>query len=174
MRHRHQLNVERPHIEAATPSHGVHWDFRRTCLTGTFGFKQRSAEGGRVDWHLQARPKVEQCPKMILMRMSENQASDVVSLFHQVADIGEDQINARKMFLRGKGHAKVDSQPSASVLVAEAVNRQIHADLADPAQRGKQQCLFGGHAEPPPKPKTSPAVIAVTLPPCSVRERTRM
>src|SRR5262245_20514066 len=102
---------------------------------------------------------------MILVRMSENQAGDVITLFHQVADVGEDQINARKMLLRGKRHAKVDSQPGAPAFVAETVNRQIHADLADPAQRRKHQFLLRSHAERSPKPKTSPAVIAVTVPP---------
>src|SRR5262245_32290496 len=102
---------------------------------------------------------------MILVCMSENQASDVVALFHQVADVGEDQINARKMLLRGKGHAKVDSQPGAPAFVAQTVNRQIHADLADPAERRKHQFLLRTHGERSPKPKTSPAVIAITLPP---------
>src|SRR5215475_3497745 len=101
---------------------------------------------------------------MILVRMSQHQAGDVVALFHQVADIGEYQINARKMLLRGKRHAEVDSQPGAPAFVAEAVNRQIHADLADPAERCKHQFLSGSHGDRPPKPKTSPAVIAVTLP----------
>src|SRR5262245_28066552 len=102
---------------------------------------------------------------MVLVCMSKNQTSDVVALFHQVADVGEDQINARKTFLRSKGHAKVDSQPSAPTFVAETVNRQIHADLANSTERRKHQFLLRSHGERPPKPKTSPAVIAITLPP---------
>ena len=80
---------------------------------------------------------------MILMRVGEHQAGEVFPLRHQIADVGQDQIDARQMLFRGKRHAEIDREPLAAALVAEAVDRQIHADFADAAERREHQFLCG-------------------------------
>jgi hypothetical protein len=44
-----------------------------------------------------------------------------------------------------KGHAEVDREPGALMAVAEAVDRQVHADLADAAERRKGQFIRSRH-----------------------------
>ena len=79
---------------------------------------------------------------MILMRVGEHQAGEVFALLHQIADVGQDQIDARQMLFRGERHAEIDRQPLAVALVAQAVDRQVHADLADAAERREHQFLL--------------------------------
>ena len=100
---------------------------------------------------------------MILMRVGEHQAGEVFALFHQIADVGQNQIDAGQMLLRRERHAEVDREPGAAALVADAVDRQVHADLADAAQRREHQFLCArAMVSAPPKPKTSPAVTVVS------------
>src|SRR5262249_19915652 len=108
---------------------------------------------------------------MILMRVRQHQSSKILPLFDQITDIGQNQIDAGQMILCRKGHAEVDRKPSSIMRVAETVYRQVHADFADTAQRGKDQFLWRGHGQRPPKPKTSPAVTAVTVPAWSSSNR---
>src|SRR4249919_4030263 len=75
------------------------------------------------------------------------------------------------MLLGGKRHAEIDGQPSAPSLVADTVDRQVHADLADPAKRRKNKFVWPRHAHRSPNPKTSPAVIGVTRPAWSSSRR---
>ena len=76
----------------------------------------------------------------------------------------------------GKGHAAVDDDPFAAIGRAVAVEREVHADLADAAERhedqfgpvhiGHQINLSGAHAAPAEAtaPKcTSPAAILITF-----------
>src|SRR3954452_22892254 len=67
------------------------------------------------------------------------------------------------MLLRGERHAEVDRQPFALVLRAKAVDRQIHADLADTAERRKHQFLVASlrHGQ---SLNTSPAVTVIRPP----------
>src|SRR5262245_52264125 len=75
------------------------------------------------------------------------------------------------MLLGRERHAKIDGEPGAPALIANAVDRQVHADLSDPSKWRKNQLLRSGHAQRSPKPKTSPAVIGVTPPACSSSRR---
>src|SRR6185437_13491818 len=109
---------------------------------------------------------------MILVRMREHQAGDIFALLHQIADVGQDQVDARQLLFAGKRHAEVDREPGARAPVAEPVDRQVHADLADAAERREHEFLGGpGHAQAPPKLNTSPAVTAVTPSGCRTSKR---
>src|SRR5262245_57057578 len=105
------------------------------------------------------------------MRMREHETRDVLPFFDQVSNVRQDQIDPRKMLLGGKRHAKIDGEPGAPALIANAVDRQVHADLPDPSKGCKNQLLRSWHAQRSPKPKTSPAVTGVTLPACSSSSR---
>src|SRR5207253_1719587 len=45
----------------------------------------------------------------------------------------------------GKSNAEIDRNPLPAMLVAEAVNREIHADLAGPAKRREHEISGGVH-----------------------------
>ena len=86
---------------------------------------------------------------MVFVGMGQHQADQVLALFFEKADIGHDQIDAGQMLLVAKGHAEIDRQPGALMAVAEAVDRQVHADLADAAERRKGQFIRPRHQAAP-------------------------
>ena len=90
---------------------------------------------------------------MVLVRVGEHDAGDVAALLDEIADVGQDQIDAGQVLLLRKRHADVDHQPGAAALVAEPVDRQIHADLADAAERREHElALRSGHRSPTSPP----------------------
>ncbi len=82
---------------------------------------------------------------MVFMGMRQHQPDQVLALFLQKANVRHDQIDARQMLLVAKGDAEIDRQPGALVAVAEPVDRQVHADLADAAERRKGQFVRARH-----------------------------
>ena len=81
---------------------------------------------------------------MILVRVGEHQAEDVAALLHQITDVRQDQVDAGELIV-GEGHAEVDRDPLPPALVTEAVDREIHADLADPAERCENKFVGRAH-----------------------------
>jgi hypothetical protein len=53
------------------------------------------------------------------------------------------------MFFVAEGDAEIDREPGALMAVAEAVNRQVHADLADTTERRKRQFIRTRHQAAP-------------------------
>ena len=142
MGHGHELDVERPERETAAERHDVHRDLRRVALALALGFEQGGGERRRVDRQLEPRPQVEQSAEMFLVRVREHDAEKVAALLHQIADIRHDEIDAGERVV-GEGDAEIDRDPLPALFVAKAVDREIHADLADPAERGEHE-LIGG------------------------------
>ena len=166
MRHRDQFDVEWPDVEAAAERDDVDGDFRRARLARAFGLEQRGRERRGIDRHLQPRPQVEQGAEMILVRVGEHDAGEILALLDEIANVGQDQIDAGQMLLGGERHAEIDRKPGSAALVAEPIDRQVHADLADAAERRKHQLLVASAMSASPKPKTSPAVMRLPLPLC--------
>ena len=86
---------------------------------------------------------------MVFMGMGQHQADQVLALFFEKADIGHDQVDARQMLLVAEGDAEIDREPGALMAVAEPVDRQVHADLADAAERRKGQFIRPRHHAAP-------------------------
>ena len=86
---------------------------------------------------------------MVFMGMRQHQANQVLPFFFQKADVGHDEIDAGQMLLVAKGHAEIDREPGTLMAVAEAVDRQVHADLADTAERRKGQFIRPRHQAAP-------------------------
>ena len=86
---------------------------------------------------------------MVFMGVRQHEPDQVLALFFEKADIGHDQIDARQMLLVAEGHAEIDREPGALMAVAEAVDRQVHADLADAAERRKGQFIRPRHQAAP-------------------------
>jgi hypothetical protein len=53
------------------------------------------------------------------------------------------------MLLVAEGDAEIDRQPRPLLAVAEAIDRQVHADLADTAERRKGQFIRPRHQAAP-------------------------
>ena len=86
---------------------------------------------------------------MVFMGMRQHEAHQVFALFLQEPDVRHDQIDARQMLLVSKGNAEIDRQPRTLVAVAEPVDRQVHADLADASQGRKGQFIRPRHQAAP-------------------------
>src|SRR5262245_18376420 len=81
---------------------------------------------------------------MILVRVREHDAEKIAALLLQVADVRHDEIDAGQRVV-GESNPEIDRDPLPAVLVAEAVDREIHADLADPAKRSEHEFIGGAH-----------------------------
>ena len=75
---------------------------------------------------------------MILVRVREHDAGKVSPLLLEETNVGEDEIDAGQV-VAGEGDAEIHRHPGAPALVAEAVDGEIHPDLADAAERRKDE-----------------------------------
>ncbi len=78
---------------------------------------------------------------MVLVAVGEDQAEDIFALLDEIADVRQDQIDAGQMLLGRKRNAAIDDEPLAAPVVAEAVDREIHPDLADAAERREDELV---------------------------------
>src|ERR1039458_758201 len=109
---------------------------------------------------------------MVFVRMGEHQADEIFPNLHQIADVWKNQIDAWQMFFRGKRHAEIDRKPASPALVAQPLDRQVHADLADTAERREHQFLLRmRHNQRDPSSNTSPAVTVASPLGCSTCNR---
>ncbi len=137
------FDLERPERDAVAGLDDVDRHRLGVGLAGDLGRKQVGGEGRRVDRHLEPRPQIDQRAEVILVGVGDDDAEEVDAFLLEVADIGEDQIDAGQIGM-GEGDAEIDRQPDAVMAGAEAVEAEVHADLADPAERQEDQFVLGG------------------------------
>jgi hypothetical protein len=82
---------------------------------------------------------------MVLVRMRQHETHEIVALLLEKADVRHDQVDPRQMLFVPEGYAEIDREPAPLLAVAEAIDRQIHADLADSAERRKGQFIRPCH-----------------------------
>ena len=82
---------------------------------------------------------------MILMGVRQHQPGKVLPLLLQESNVRHDQVNAGQMLLVTEGDSEIDRKPGALMPVAEAIDRQVHADLADAAERREGQLIGPRH-----------------------------
>src|SRR5579863_10756714 len=149
MRHRNELDLERPEIDAAAGRHHGDRYLRWIAFGGAFGLEQRGAELGRIDRAFQPRPKVDNGAEMIFMGMRQNETDQILPLLLKKADIGHDGIYPRQMLLVAEGNAEIDHEPGALMPFAKTIDRQVHADFADTAKRCECQLIRSRHQAAP-------------------------
>ena len=76
---------------------------------------------------------------MVLVAMGEHEAQNVFALLDEIADVRHDEIDAGQMLFGGEGHAAIDDEPLPAQAVADPVDREIHPDLADAAERRENE-----------------------------------
>src|SRR5262249_21235603 len=87
--------------------------------------------------------------EMILMRVREHDADEVAALLDQEPDVGKDEIDPGQQVLASERHAEVDGEPGPAALGARAVDREIHPDLADAAERREHELAGSAHQSGP-------------------------
>jgi hypothetical protein len=63
-----------------------------------------------------------------------------VTFFDQVANIGEDEVDPRQL-VPGKRDTEVNDNPPPATRIADAVESEVHADLADSTERREDEFL---------------------------------
>jgi hypothetical protein len=71
----------------------------------------------------------------------QHDALEIAALLFGKADIGHDEIDAGR-FMIPEGNAHIDADPLTAIAGSEAIEREIHSDLADAAERRKQKFLL--------------------------------
>ncbi len=102
------------------------------------GAHQPGGEWRRVERHAQFLREIRDGPDVILMRVRQHHAEQVLRLILDELQIGENQVDAG-IFVAAEGHAQIDHQP----LVVAAIEIDVHADLARSTERAEQQFLTG-------------------------------
>ncbi len=139
MRHADQLDIEGADGAAVSERH----DLERKAVEHThlreLRLEHLGGEGGGIDGDAaKERPEIDHCAEMVLVRMGEQEAGDIVALLLEEADVGEDDVDAR-LLVAAEGDAHVDDQPLARPRAAVAVEVEIHADLANAAERHEDE-----------------------------------
>ena len=80
---------------------------------------------------------------MVLMPVGQDDPGKAVPLLLDELEIGKDEVDARIIGI-GEGQAEVDHQP----LALRAVEIDVHADLARPAERAEKQFFAWYHLKP--------------------------
>jgi hypothetical protein len=144
MRDRHGLDAERADLERVASLVDRDGYLRRPGLADSLGFQKACRERAHPDRDLQLRPDVQHRAVVVLVSVRDDHPVHAVDLALDEARVRQDQIDARKRQI-GKRHAAVDDDPFALRRRAEAVEREVHADLAHAAKRAEDQFVaFGG------------------------------
>ncbi len=145
MRNRDELDVERPDVDPAAGRNHGDGNPGRVALGLALGFEQGGREFRRIDRAFQLRPEIDDGAEMIFMRVRQHQPDQVLALLLQKSDVGHDQVDTGKMLFVAEGDPEIDREPGALMAIAEAVDRQVHADLADAPQRREGQFVRPRH-----------------------------
>ena len=142
MRHGDHLEVERPETELAAQR-----DFRDPDGIDQPGLRElpaqhRGRERSGVDRGLQPRPEIGHRAQMILMRVSQHDADQVLAPLLDESRIGHDDLDARHGVV-----AECDTEIEHQPFTGMAVEIEVHADLAGTAQCEKQEFVgrWNGH-----------------------------
>ena len=168
----HRLDFERSDLEPVARLERLHVELRTAVEAVALGVDHAGGERRRVDLHAQLVPQREKGAVMVLVRVGEHDADDVVAHLLGERDVGQHEVDAGQ-FRTGERHAHVDDQPLALARRAEAVHRDVHADLADATERHEDEVThriaFSGSnaglfAVPFAGKKTSPTAIVSVCP----------
>ena len=121
----------------------VEVDLRRAGLGQAAGLEKADGEPGRVDRRAQARPHLDERADMVLVRMGDEDAEQVLALLLDEAQVRIDEVDAGQMLLAAEAHAAIDQDPLPARVRPEAVERGVHADLAEAAEGNEDQFVLG-------------------------------
>ncbi len=130
---RNQLDIEGADLDAAGKRHLDDRNLVDKPGLGELAHQHRAGEAGRIDGAAQSRPEVMDGAEMIFVRVGEQQADDVIATRLEIARIGRHDRHTGRV-AGCEGDPEIDHQPSAAVRRSVAVEVEVHADLAGPAQ----------------------------------------
>ena len=140
MRHIDEFDIERADGQTAAERHLMQRHIIAPGRLRQLFLQHRDGKARRIDRHAEPGPHFGNRAEMVLMRMGQHDAEQVAAFLFDEAEIGEHDIDAGLAVVR-KGDAEIDHQPLAAARRAEAVEIDIHADLAHPAKGQEDQLI---------------------------------
>ena len=140
VRHADELQRERRQFEAAAGRHHPHRHFVQQLRLAQLAAQHGGGERGDVDRAAQRAPQIGHRPHMVLMRVGDDQADQLVAPVGDEARVGHHHVDLG-MFGPAEADAAIHRQPCA----AAAVEVEVHSDLAGPAQRQEGQIRVRTH-----------------------------
>ena len=138
VRHADHLQIERADAEAAVVGDQPQRHLGLEAAAGELATQRGHGERRRIDRTAQPRPQIGHRAEMVLVGVGEQQAVELVAALGDERRIGHDHVGAGNT-VAAERDAAVDHQPAVLVARAIAVEVEVHADLAGPAQWQEQQ-----------------------------------
>ena len=102
MRDIDEIDLERPERHMTANRHDIDRNFRHARLGRAPRLEQRGGERRRVERHFQLRPQIHDRAHVVLMGVGKDEAENVLALFDQERDVGQDQVDAGQMLFGGE------------------------------------------------------------------------
>src|SRR5690606_36294076 len=116
-------------------------DRLRARLARELGPEKIRRERRRVDRYTDPRPEVDQRAEMVLVRMGDHHPRNARPFLLEIRDVGEHDVGAGRVLLL-EGDAEIDREPRPVAARTEAVETEVHADLAPPAEGQEDQLVL--------------------------------
>ena len=120
--------------EAAAGQHLDQVGVFEEAMLFELAFDVGEGELGAVDGHVELGEDPGQAADVVFVAVGEEDCADLVAVLDEVADVGDDDVDAEELFFR-KHQAGVDDDNVVAVLDHHAV----HAELAQTAERYNSQ-----------------------------------
>src|SRR3954452_13086881 len=144
MRNSDELDSEGPDLDAIPLRNNVDLHLRRIRLGEPPRPQQAGGERRRVKRAAQPRPQRRNRADMIFVRMRDDEREEIGPNFLDKSNVGVDEIDARQIG-PSESETAIDHDPFAPAGGAEAIERGVHADLTETAERDKDEFVQSVH-----------------------------
>ena len=144
MAHRHRLHAKRAELNGVADADLAEVGLAQDVVLTQLWLEQAECEPGPVNGHVELLQCVRQAADVVLMAVREEDPDDVSTLFQQVRDVGQHEVDAEHVVLR-EHQARVHHEdfvlplegPHVDADLAEAAERQV---AESPLRHSKRSC----------------------------------
>ncbi len=135
------MNRERAELEALSRHHLVQLRVFQQAVLFQFVFHVGEGELGGIDGHVELGDQPWDAADVVFMPVGEQNAANLVAVFNQVSEGGNDDIHAEQLVLR-EHHSGVDDDD----VIVPADGHAVHSELAQATER--HNVKFSGWHKP--------------------------
>ncbi len=141
MSQRLEGDLERIEVDASVAFDDMNLDLADQPLFLELAGDQIGRERGGIERHLEIGREIGNRADMVLMPVGQDDADQFLAALLDEFQFGQDQVDPRIIGV-GEGQAEIDHQPFA----LGAVEIDVHANLARPAEGQEKQFFAGSHS----------------------------
>ena len=141
MGQRDQIKLERPELETALQGNFDQLNLIQKSRFRQSVFHQPHREGRCVNRAAKTWPKARERAHMVLVRVGQDNAEELVLAILDELRVGHNDVHARCACI-SEGHAQIDNHPLALACAAIAEQVEVHSDLAGPSEREEYKVFF--------------------------------